>query len=62
MSSAIDRLIVDEHLPSEGIREHGHLSREESDAAIDAAVRDVVLPGFELLGMVTPRADAKTRT
>jgi hypothetical protein len=52
----------DEHLPASGIRAHGHLSREENDAVIDAAVRDVVVPGFELLGMLTPRADAKTRT
>jgi hypothetical protein len=52
----------DEHLPPEGVREHGHLSRDENDAVIDAAVRDVVWPGFELLEMVTPRADARTRT
>ena len=43
----------DEHLPAEGIREHGHLSRAENDAVIDAAVRDVVLPGFVLLGMIS---------
>jgi hypothetical protein len=42
----------DEHLPAEGIREHGHLSREENDAVIDAAVRDVVSPGFAVLGML----------
>lgn len=41
----------DEHLPPEGIREHGHLSRAENDAVIDAAVRDVVMPGFALLGL-----------
>lgn len=41
----------DEHLPPEGVRAHGHLSREENDAVIDAAVRDVVLPGFALLRM-----------
>jgi hypothetical protein len=52
----------DEHLPATGIRVHGHLSCEENDAVVDAAVRDVVLPGFELLGMLTPRADARTRT
>lgn len=39
----------DEHLPPEGIRAHGHLSLEENDAVIDAAVRDVVLPGFALI-------------
>lgn len=43
---------ADEHLPPEGIREHGHLSRADNDAVIDAAVRDVVLPGFDLLGML----------
>lgn len=51
----------DEFLPAAGIREHGHLSRAENDAVIDAAVRDVVVPGFALLGMITA-TDAKIRT
>jgi hypothetical protein len=45
----------DEHLPREGVRAHGHLSVEENDAVVDAAVRDVVLPGFALLGISAPR-------
>lgn len=52
----------DDHLPPEGIRDHGHLSRAENDAVIDAAVRDVVVPGFALLGMVTPPEAGRTRT
>jgi len=36
----------DDHLPPEGIPAHGHLSTPETDDVIDAAVRDVVLPGF----------------
>jgi hypothetical protein len=46
----------DEHLPPEGVRAHGHLSREENEAVVDAAVRDVVLPGFALLGMIDRRS------
>lgn len=41
----------DEHLPPEGIPEHGHLSAAENDAVIDAAVEDVVLPGLKLVGL-----------
>jgi hypothetical protein len=36
----------DEHLPAEGIPAHGHLSSADNDEVIDAAVRDVLLPGF----------------
>ncbi len=45
----------DPHLPPEGIPAHGHLSAVETEAVIDAAVRDVVLPGFALVGL-GPRA------
>ncbi len=41
----------DPHLPREGIAAHGHLSVEENEAAIDAAVRDVVMPGLKLVGL-----------
>ncbi len=41
----------DEHLPSEGIPAHGHLSAADNDEVIDAAVRDVVLPGLARLGL-----------
>jgi hypothetical protein len=47
----------DEHLPASGIPEHGHLSIEESDAAVDAAVRDVVVPGFALVEISAARGD-----
>lgn len=42
----------DEHLPAEGIPDHGHLSVRDHLAAIDAGVRDVVLPGFAHVGLV----------
>ena len=41
----------DEHLPPGGIPAHGHLSAEMNEAVVDAAVRDVVLPGFALTGL-----------
>jgi hypothetical protein len=41
----------DEHLPPEGIPSHGHLSARDNEAVIDAAVRDVVLPGFAHVGL-----------
>lgn len=41
----------DAHLPAEGVAAHGHPSTDETIAAVDAAVRDVVLPGFALVGL-----------
>lgn len=41
----------DEHLPPEGIPAHGHLSAAENGEVIDAAVRDVVLPGLARVGL-----------
>lgn len=48
---------LDAHLPREGVPAHGHLGEEESGAAIDAAVADVIEPGLRLLGLLpTSRA------
>ncbi|MBX3224117.1 MAG: hypothetical protein KF795_26615 [Labilithrix sp.] len=41
----------DPYLPPAGVPAHGHLSLADSAAAIDAAVRDVVLPGLAHLGL-----------
>lgn len=41
----------DAHLPPEGIPAHGHLASAENDEVIDAAVRDVVVPGFAHVGL-----------
>lgn len=41
----------DPFLPEEGVPAHGHLSREENHAVIDAAVRDVVVPGLAHVGL-----------
>lgn len=41
----------DEHLPPEGVPAHGHLSAIDNDEVIDAAVRDVVLPGLVHVGL-----------
>lgn len=41
----------DEDLPPEGVPAHGHLSAAASRAAIAAAVRDLVLPGFAHVGV-----------
>ena len=41
----------DQHLPREGIPAHGHPSAEDNEDVVDAAVRDVVLPGFALVGL-----------
>jgi len=41
----------DASLPPEGVPPHGHLSLIDSRAAIDAAVRDVVLPGLAHVGL-----------
>jgi hypothetical protein len=42
---------VDDALPEEGVPAHGHLSRRDNEDVIDAAVRDVVLPGFAHVGI-----------
>lgn len=42
---------ADENLPPEGIPAHGHLSASDNDEVIDAAVRDVVVPGFVHVGL-----------
>jgi hypothetical protein len=44
--------IPDEHLPTEGNPAHGHLSISDNEDVIDAAVRDVVLPGLTHVGLV----------
>lgn len=44
----------DAFLPSAGIPAHGHLSAVEQDDVVDAAVRDVVLPGLVHVGLVAP--------
>lgn len=44
----------DAYLPEEGIPSHGHLSAADHDEVIDAAVRDVVLPGLAHVGVATP--------
>ncbi|MDF2698283.1 MAG: hypothetical protein K0S65_6666 [Labilithrix sp.] len=41
----------DDHLPPEGVPAHGHLASADNDDVIDAAVRDVVLPGFAHVGL-----------
>lgn len=41
----------DAHLPAEGIPAHGHLSRGDNDDVVDAAIRDVVLPGLAHIGL-----------
>ncbi len=41
----------DAHLPEEGIPAHGHLAAAEQDDVIDAAVRDVILPGLAHVGV-----------
>ncbi len=41
----------DAHLPADGIAAHGHLSRAENEAVVDAAVRDVVAPGLVHVGL-----------
>lgn len=48
---------ADAHLPREGVPAHGHLGETESNAAVDAAVADVIEPGLRLLGLLpTSRA------
>lgn len=42
----------DEHLPVDGIPAHGHLSLRDNADVIDAAVRDVVLPGLAHVGLI----------
>lgn len=42
---------ADAHLPAEGIPAHGHLSAADSAEVVDAAVRDVVVPGLAHLGL-----------
>lgn len=44
----------DAHLPEGGLHAHGHLGATEHDEVIDAAVRDVVLPGLALVGLTAP--------
>ena len=44
----------DAFLPAAGIPAHGHLSAVEQEDVVDAAVRDVVLPGLVHVGLVTP--------
>ena len=44
----------DPHLPEQGIPSHGHLSAADHDDVIDAAIRDVVLPGFVHVGVTGP--------
>lgn len=41
----------DAHLPEEGIPAHGHLGWADHDEVIDAAVRDVVIPGLAHVGV-----------
>ena len=41
----------DDHLPPEGVPAHGHLSAASHAEVIDAAVRDIVLPGLARLGL-----------
>jgi hypothetical protein len=41
----------DPFLPAAGIPAHGHLSAADSDDVVDAAVRDVVMPGFAHVGL-----------
>jgi hypothetical protein len=45
----------DEHLPAEGIPSHGHLSAADHEDVIDAAIRDVVLPGLVHVGVASAR-------
>ena len=44
----------DAYLPPEGIPAHGHLSAVEQEEVVDAAVRDVVLPGLVHVGVMAP--------
>lgn len=43
----------DPYLPEEGLAAHGHLSAVEQEEVVDAAVRDVVLPGLVHVGVTT---------
>lgn len=47
-------LSPDEFLPARGIAGHGVEPRASIDAAIRRAVRDIVLPGFEHVGVPVP--------
>jgi hypothetical protein len=38
-------------LPAEGVPPHGHLGAAASRVIVDEAVRDLVLPGFEHVGV-----------
>jgi hypothetical protein len=41
----------DAFLPADGVPAHGHLSTADNDAAIDAAVRDIIRPGLAHVGL-----------
>lgn len=55
LASWIPRLIAanvaewkkpDRHLDEGGVPDHGHLAQRDTEAVVDAAVRDVIVPGF----------------